>query len=147
MFDPDKVPPVEDNEILARYATQSGHFRPSDRQVKQSLFLPHPRQELSVTRHREATEDEIWRAGNYVAVALNRTLYGRSDIRAGDCNVKTLRIVAKPIKDHPGVPDNPNHADLTGWPAAKQEQKAIALKLAAAATKLISPSSTSTSSD
>ena len=28
---------------------------------------------------------------------------------------------------------NPNHADVVGWPAAKQDQKAIALVLAASA--------------
>lgn len=142
MLDPDNIPAVEDDELLARYATQSGHFRPSDKRVKQSLFLPHPCQELSVTRHREATEYEIWSAGHNVAAALNRSLYGRSDIQAGDCKIETLRVVEKPIKGNPKVPDNPNHADIVGWPEAKQEQKAIALKLAAAATKLMSPPST-----
>lgn len=143
MLDPTHIPPVEDDELLARYATQSGHFRSSDKQVKQSLFQPHPRQELSVTRHREATEDEIWSAGNHVATALGRTLYGRADIRAGDCKIKTLRVVAKPIQGHPNVPDNPNHADIEGWPTAKQDKIALAQKLAAAASKLIIPPSTS----
>lgn len=141
MLDPNHIPPVEDDECLARYATQSGHFRSSDKQVKQSLFLPHPRQELSVTRHREATETEIWSAGNDVATALGRTLYGRADIRAGNCKIETLQVVAKPIKNNPKVSDNPNHADIEGWPTSKEDQKAIALKLAASASKLINPPS------
>lgn len=142
MLDPNNIPDVEDDELLARYATQSGHFRSGDKFVRQNLFLPHPRQELSVTRHRQATEGEIWSAGNHVATALNRTLYGRADIRASECKIATLRVIAKPIKDNPKVPDNPNHADITGWPTAKEDQKAIAQKLAAAATKLMSPPST-----
>ncbi|MBE9100119.1 hypothetical protein [Vacuolonema iberomarrocanum] len=110
--------------------------------MKQSLFLPHPRQELSVTRHREATEAEIWSAGNDVAAALGRQLYGRADIQASACKIATLQVTAKPITGNPKVPDNPNHADVEGWPTAKEDQKAIALKLAAAATKLIPPPST-----
>lgn len=137
MLNPNHIPPVEDDELLARYATQSGHFRTSDKQVKQSLFLPHPRQELSVTRHRDATESEVWSIGKDVAAALGRQLYGRSDIRADDCKIVTLQVTAKPITG------NPNHADIEGWPPAKENQKAIALKLAAAATKLIPPSLTS----
>lgn len=139
MLDPNNIPDVEDDEILARYATQSSHFRPSDKLVKQSLFLPHPRQELSVTRHRQATEDEIWSAGNHVVAALKRTFYGRADIRAGECKIATLKVVAKPIKDNPKVPDNPNHADITGWPTSKEDQKAIALQLAASASQLKLP--------
>jgi len=142
MLNPNNIPSVEDDELLARYATQSTHFRPSDKQVKQSLFLPHPHQELSVTRHREATEAEIWSAGNDVAAALGRQLYGRADIRVGACKIETLRVIAKPIKANPKVSDNPNHADVTSWPIAKEDQKAIALKLAACATKLIPPPST-----
>jgi hypothetical protein len=141
MLDPKNIPPVEDDEFLARYVTQRGQFRPSDKQVKQSLFLPHPRQELSVTRHLEATEAEIWSAGNDVSRALARELYGRADIQAGACKLEMLRVVAKPILNNPKIPDNPNHADIEGWPEAKADQKAIALKLAASATKLIPPPS------
>lgn len=138
MLDPSHIPPVNDDELLARYATQSGHFRASDKQVKQSLFLPHPHQELSVTRHREATETEIWSAGDDVANVLGRQLYGRADIQASACKIETLRVKAKPIIG------NPNHADIEGWPTAKEDQKAIALKLAASATKLIPSPSTLT---
>ena len=136
MFDPNNIPPVENDELLARYATQSNHFRSSDKLVKKSLFLPHPYQELSVTRHREAIDDEIWLAGYHVAAASNRTLYGRADIRADDCKIDTLRVVAEPTTD------NPNHADIAGWPSAKQDQISLAQKLAAVATNLITPPST-----
>ncbi len=132
MLDPENIPPVEETELLARYVMQSSLFR-SDRTIKPNLFIPHPYQELSVTRHRGATEAEIWQAGFNVATQQQKTLYGRSDILTQDCLIDSLQVTAKPF------PDNPNHADIEGWPTAKEDQKAIALKLAASATKLIPP--------
>ena len=68
---------------------------------------------------------------HYVVHSLNRTLYGRSDIQVKACKTDSLQVTAKPL------PNNPNHADIEGWPQQKQDQKVIALKLAAAASKLI----------
>jgi hypothetical protein len=137
MIDPEKVPPIADIEMLARYVTQSGQFRSSDYTVKQDLFIPHPRPELSLTRHLDATEAEIWEIGVDVSNQMNRRLYGRSDIQASCCNIDSLKVIEKPL------PKNSNHADIEGWPSAKQDQKAIALKLAASASKLIQPPSQS----
>jgi hypothetical protein len=61
--------------------------------------------------------------GNDVSKALDRELYERTDIRAGVCKIQILRVVAKPILNNPKVPDNPNHADIEGWPEAKEDQK------------------------
>jgi len=135
MIDPDHVPPIEEAEMLARYVMQSGHFRQSDLTVKPNLFIPHPYQELSVTRHRDASEPEIWTAGEDVATQQQKRLYGRADIQARACIVESLRVTAKPF------PNNPNHADIEGWPSQKQDQKAIALKLADAASQLKLPPS------
>ena len=132
MIDPANVPPIDADELLARYVTQKSQYRPSDQTLKQNLFIPPPDLELSVTRHREATEEEIWKVGRDVAGAMQRTLYGRGDIRSGDCQIDSLRVEATPL-----LPENPNHADVTGWPPQKQDQKAIAIKLAAAAGELI----------
>ncbi|MFQ3584962.1 MAG: hypothetical protein SNJ85_08555 [Cyanobacteriota bacterium] len=132
MLDPTNIPPVEDTELLARYVMQSSHFR-ADQSIKPNLFVPHPYQELSVTRHRDATEAEIWQVGVNVATQQQRTLYGRSDIQTSDCLREFLQVTAKPLVG------NPNHADIEGWPTAKQDQKLIALRLAASATKLIPP--------
>ncbi|WP_008319184.1 hypothetical protein [Leptolyngbya sp. PCC 6406] len=87
MLEPENIPPVEETELLARYAMQSSHFR-GDHSVKPNLFIPHPYQELSVTRHRGATEAEIWQAGVNVATQQQRTFYGRSDILTRDCLVE-----------------------------------------------------------
>ncbi|MGA0199139.1 MAG: hypothetical protein ACO3NK_08455 [Prochlorotrichaceae cyanobacterium] len=138
MLDPNYIPPVEDDELLARYATQKGHFRSSDGIARPSLFIPHPHQELSVTRHREATEAEIWVAGRKVATAQGRQIYGRCDIQARACQFASIKVIAKPTESNPNHAD---HADIEGWPAKKEDQKLIAQKLVAAATKLIPPPS------
>jgi hypothetical protein len=96
MLDPENIPPIEETELLARYVMQSGHFR-SDRTIKPNLFIPHPYQELSVTRHRDAMEAEIWQAGVNVATQQQRTLYGRSDILTQNCLVNSLQVTAQPL--------------------------------------------------
>ncbi|MEL7142289.1 MAG: hypothetical protein AAGL08_08720 [Cyanobacteria bacterium J06573_11] len=131
MLDPSHIPPVDDDELLARYVTQSGQFRKGDQSVKADLFMPHPHRELSVTRHRDATESEIWAVGKAVALSRKR-LYGRADIQAMHCQVDDLRITAKPL-----LPQNPNHADIEGWPIEKADKKVLALRLADTASKLI----------
>ena len=133
MIDPENVPPVSDNELLARFVTQSRQFRSSDQNVKQDAFIPHPRLELSVTRHLLATEAEIWEVGSAVAQGQGKPMYGRADLSALSCRAQSLRVEATPVDR------NPNHADLAGWPMAKQDQKAIALKLAASATFVANP--------
>jgi hypothetical protein len=132
MIATDPVPPVDDDELLARFIVNSSEFR-KDNTVKPKLFLPYSRIELSLNRHRDCDENEIWDVGAYVAAARKRTFYGRSDIVAKACNIAPLKVVAMPIKDKPEQPDNPNHADITGYPATKAEQMSLATKLAAVA--------------
>lgn len=131
MIDPEQVPPVDDSELLARYVMQSGLFRKIDGTVKPELFMPHPYQDLSVTRHRDATLTELQAVGVHIAEERKRTLYGRADIRTIDCNIGKVKVVEDPL------PENPNHADIRGFPSEKADQKAIALKLVEAASKLI----------
>jgi hypothetical protein len=134
MIDPANVPPIAEDELLARFATQRGQFRAGERTVKPDLFTPHPRAELSVMRHRDASTAEIWRVGWATATVQGRTLYGRAEITAATCHIGGLFVIASPI-----FPDNPNHADIRGWPPKKEDKKSLAQKLAAAASKLISP--------
>lgn len=127
------VPPVADNELLARYIFNSNEVR-ADGTVKPKLFMPYSRVELSVNRHRECTEEEIWSFGQQVATARKLDLRGRSDIHAINCRIEPLSVNATPL------PRNPNHADIAGYPASKEDQKSLAQKLAAAAGKKQSPS-------
>lgn len=134
MINPSNVPPVEETEILSRYVLQSKHFR-NDKTPKPELFMPHPHQDLSVTRHRDATEAELWQVGHNVAQQIGKTFYGRFDVKTEDCQIEPLKVEAKPIKN------NPNHADIIGWPSSKPDQKELALKIAASKSisQLISP--------
>ena len=127
MIDANHVPDVSDDEILARYAMQSSHFRRSDQTAKPELFMPHPYQELSLTRYLDATIEEVLAVGEEIARKQNKTLYGRADIQSIKCKVISLQVVKDPTTE------NPNHANIQGFPLEKQEQKVIALELAAAA--------------
>ena len=125
MMHPDQIPDVADNELLARFIVNSNEKRP-DGKVSHKLFMPYKWVELSVNRHRESTLDEIWQIGSEVAVSRNKSLYGLANIRAGQCRRLTLDAVPAPI-----LPGHPNHANITGYPAAKEDQMAIAHELAA----------------
>jgi hypothetical protein len=124
VLDPANVPPLEAGEILARYILASSHFRRSDNSVKPDAFIPHPRIELSLTRHFQATEEELWNEGRRVSLLRQLTLYGRADVSVDAFLSESLQVVAKPL------PENPNHADAIGWPANKAEQKIKALEIA-----------------
>lgn len=125
MLDPDHVPAVSSDELLARFIIFSRHFRPSDNTVKADAFMPHPQVELSVTRHREAKEDELWQEGIRVAAIRFATLYGRADVKAETFEGEGLSVVARPIGT-----ENPNHADVVNWPAEKPAQKLKAREIA-----------------
>jgi hypothetical protein len=132
------IPPVADDELLARFITQANQFRPGDQTVKPDLFIPFRLTQLSVTRHREATAEELWGVGHEVAALRQQTLYGRSDVGASDCAIGSLSVVPDPILP-PDAPCNPNHANISGFPAAKPDQKALAIKIAHKASKRIPP--------
>ena len=133
MIDPDDVPPVADNELMARFIVYSDHFK--GQSVSQMAFLAYKYTDLSTTRHREATVDEIWQAGRDVAILRNRPLYGRADIQAGSCRQIGLSVDPDPSPVEEGVRANPNHALIHGFPNEKQEQMSFAQLLAAAANE------------
>lgn len=140
MIDPDNVPPIEQDEMLARFILEKKLIYDKDKSAKPRLFYPYKHVELSVNRHCDCTEEEIWDFGFGVADFRKKRLRGRCDITVGDCTFDSLSVVAKPIKDHPkGVPDNPNHADIVGYPENKEDQMSLAQKLAAKASKRMLP--------
>ncbi len=125
MIHPDHIPNVADNELLARVIVNSNEKRP-DGKVSHKLFMPYRWVELSVNRHREATLEETWQVGFDVAKQRSKTLFGLANIRANKCRIETLNVIPDAI-----LPGNPNHANITGYPAAKEDQMAIATELAA----------------
>lgn len=112
------------NEFLARYITSSRWLR-QDQTVKQDAFIPPENSlELSVTRHINLTEGDLWRIGKGVAVSMSRNLRGRADVKATYVVGQSLSVVPQPI------PDNYNHANIIGWCLEKDKRKMQALEIA-----------------
>lgn len=121
---------VSQDEILARYIFFSRYIR-RDETVRLDAYVPHPREDLSVTRHTGYTQEKIWQIGHDIAKVLSRPLHGRSDVKCKDVLDQGLAVNADPTED------NPNHANITGWPKDKSAQKLIAAVIAKAAGKVI----------
>ena len=115
--------PVADDELLARFIFHRSHVR-SDGTVRPEVFIPYKKVEMSVTRHLELLDSELWRAGELVAHKREATLAGRADNQAVTFRNCGLRVVPTPLND------NPNHADVIDWPAEKSDQKLLALLIA-----------------
>jgi hypothetical protein len=123
---------LPESEKLARFITFSRWVR-SDRTVRPDAFIPHPYPDLSVTRHRDLSESQLWKIGEDV-VRFRKpppSLYGRADVTVGVVHAAMLRVEAQP------VPENVNHAGIIGWPSDKPGQKIRAQELAAAAGQLV----------
>lgn len=124
MTDNSPLPPVSEDEWMARFILFSAWIRKSDRSVRPEAFVPHL-SALSVIRHIGLSEAELWQIGQEIAFERPATLYGRADLQAMNVIKKSLRIVPTP------EPKNP--ANITGWPADKPSQKIIAQEIAAEA--------------
>lgn len=154
MLDPDTVPDVADDEVLARFLLVKGFIR-GDGTLKHNELMPPPSGKLSVMRHRSATQDEIWAEGREVSRLRARNLLGRAELVAGVCRAEGLQVIKSPLQADPASkPEprrrlaNPNHADLVfpppaaadaGIPPAKADQMAIAKALVAHRVQAIPP--------
>lgn len=116
---------VADEEQLARFILFSRCIRSVDQTARPDAFIPYPYPDLSVTRHLNFSESELWKAGQDVADARPATLYGRADFCAAAARRQSLKVVPDP------APNNQNHAKIVGWPENKPAQKIIAIELAA----------------
>lgn len=129
MLDPENVPTVDLNEMLSRFILTRQYVNQQTKQLKPAAFVPHPYEELLVTRDREATDEEIWSVGRDIAALQQKTLYGRGDALAATFVNQKLRTIADPVEG------NANHVNVTNWPSAadKAAQKLIAQEVAAVA--------------
>lgn len=116
---------VASEEWLSRYILQSNHIRKADSTVKPEAFIPHPCEDLSVTRHLDLDQESIWSIGEDVALQRNKPLYGRAVNQALTYFEHKLKVLHAPVSG------NANHANVTGWPSAKEAQKIIAIEIAA----------------
>ena len=120
--------PVGNDERLARFIVVEKYVR-ANQTVRFEAFRPYKYVELSVSRHRDLSEDELWSLGAEVAAKIGKPLLGRADLRAAA--VRAVRLEVKP--DEPPR----NHANIVGWAAEKSAQLSHAQALAAAAGKLV----------
>lgn len=117
---------VADDEWIARFLTQSGHF--SKRRIQPSAFLPSKKsQETSVSRHGRDPVDSLRELGRIAAG--DRNLYGAAVIKARHVRTVSLKVESN---EPP-----PRHAVIRGWPwlendpvAQKARQKQLAIVLA-----------------
>jgi hypothetical protein len=116
------APSVKSDEWLARFILYSRYIR-ENHTIRPEAFMPHPMRDLSVTRRLQLSNSELWDVGRDIAL----TLYGRADVRTFIFQKQKLRVVAAP------EPNNPNHANVTGWPEEKSAQKSRAQEIAASA--------------
>lgn len=138
MIDENDVPDIGSDERLSRCVVFSKYIRAAKpdgsnlERVKPGAFIPHPYDDLSVNRHQNTTDTEVWDLCHLVAKLQNRPLYGRATVRGNDFQSKKLTVRPDPIRtDNPdGHPPNPNHAIVVGWPAEKAAQMAIAQDIA-----------------
>jgi hypothetical protein len=113
---------VSEDELLARYILRKEFVR-SDGTLKPDPFIPYRDTKLSVTRHMGLSEATIWGLGEEIARHQQKTLYGRGDASVRVYLHERLQVVPDPVEG------NPNHANVSNWPADKPSQKAIALEI------------------
>jgi hypothetical protein len=128
MTDGGKEDLVATDEQLARFILHRSHLR-QDWTVKPDAFIPYPWPNLSVTRHLHLSETELWNIARQVARQTEKTLHGRADVQTAAFERQKLLVVPAPVSE------NPNHANVSGWPLEKSAQKAIAQEIAQAAGK------------
>ncbi len=120
---------VSDGERLARFVLTERYVSKKDGKVKPEALRPYPWAELSVSRHRDLTVDELWQLGRGVAEERSKKegrafpLIGRADFSA--CAARDQNLEA--------IPDEPplNHANVIDWPAEKSAQMSLAQEIVA----------------
>jgi hypothetical protein len=72
-----------------------------------------------------------WKEGRRVSLIRGKRLLGRADIQVSAVVSLGLNVIPAPI------PENPNHANITGWPLEKSARMSLAQEIVAAAGKAI----------
>ena len=124
--------PIVADEALARFVMFQDWVR-ADRTVRPDAFIPPKDLQLSMTRHIGLSESRIWEIGEMVATERDVDLIGRADVA-----VRNIASVGLSVQPAP-IPENPNHAHVTGWPEDKPSKKILAQQLAAVAAYVPKP--------
>ena len=115
--------PIDSSETISRFIFQKSQYKTSDNTVKYTAFIPSSKNgETSVFCTYNINDEEIWNIGREVSVKRGKPVLGRADIIADVVTSQDLEII-------PSEPPE-RHADITGWPDERSEQRLIALELA-----------------
>ena len=117
---------VMDDETVARFIFSSKHIR-QDRSIKHEAFMPRRGEGLSVVRHDDMGDTELWAIGRAMEQGRVDTLHGRTDVEAAAFVEQRLQVVAAPIEL------TPHHAEVRGWPDDKSARMLVAKMIAARA--------------
>ncbi len=123
MMEYHSVPPVENWEKLGRFIFYRNHIR-GDGTIRWHAFKPPSDGGMSVIRLREIKDHEVWAIGKRIAAGREVNLYGRGDFGVQDCLDVGLGVKAVPLEE------NPNHAEVLGWPGERESVMAAAQVLA-----------------
>ena len=129
---PDTLLKIKNSEILARFLVYKRWIR-VDNTIRPDAFMPPSDLKLSVTRHIGLSDSNIWQIGNEVAKRRSLPLLGRADFQVTVVKKQKLSAVAEPLTE------NPNHANITGWPDEKSSQKIKAMEIAKETNFIPSP--------
>jgi hypothetical protein len=121
---PDEVSP---HEVTARFLLEPGHFRRDNGHAKPKAFQPARRDNrTSVFRTRDLLDSAVWElADRYVAAVRGQPVIARAELTVVE--ITAVGLMVEPDRDPP------RHANITGWPSAKDEWKSLAQELAAKA--------------
>ena len=114
-------------KILSRFLLHRNYIR-ADLTIRPDPFIPHPYPRLSVTRHDDLRESDLWARGRHIAGMAGKNLYGRADLNP-------LRIPQMLSLESTPTLENPQHVDIIGWPQDKPSQKLLAIEIARIAGK------------
>jgi hypothetical protein len=126
--------PIHESEPLGRYIVFSRWIR-NDETLRPDAFEPQSyvgrSPDLSVTRIEGLTENQLWAIGRAVASSRRPeapgSLQGYAAIQANAVRRVRLEVTPDPVQN------NPNHANIIGWPLELAAQKSLAQELASMA--------------
>jgi hypothetical protein len=82
---------------------------------------------LSVTRHLDLSDEELWQKGIREVAQSATKLIRRADFKTLTARGLALEVVSVP------EPDNVYHAEVRGWPPEKHARKNLAVDIAESA--------------
>jgi len=123
---------VSPSERISRYFVQKkGRCSTLKNTVSYGAFMPPPNLRESVYRTTNKTSAEIWEIGELFVAGPMSEKTGKTKTVQGRADITAVQITSKKgLNVSPDTAPHPLHANIIGWPEAKDEQKMLAVELA-----------------